>query len=54
MKKVDGRAAKVDMSSAAIDRRLREAAEMRRLCLSLAGARRIGPASEYRDDFRQS
>jgi hypothetical protein len=33
----------VDMSPAAVDRRIREASELRRLCLSLARAGRLGP-----------
>ena len=43
MKKPARAAPKVDMSPAAIDRRLREVSELRRLGLSLARARRLGP-----------
>lgn len=39
----DIRRRKVDMSSEAIDRRLREVASLYRLGLSIASARRIGP-----------
>jgi hypothetical protein len=44
MKKPDRpRKKPVDMSPAAVDRRLREVSELRRVCLSLARARRLGP-----------
>ena len=50
MRQTDGRAPKVDMSPAAIDRRIREVSELRRLCLSLARARRLGPVKSLRKD----
>lgn len=43
MTMADRRAAEVDMSPAAIDRRLRQVEELRRLCLSLGRARPLGP-----------
>lgn len=45
MKTRKGTTPTVDMTSAAVDRRLREASELRRLCLSLGRARRIGPVA---------
>jgi hypothetical protein len=42
MRAPDHSSPKVDMSSAAIDRRLREVSQLRRLCLSLAKARKDG------------
>jgi hypothetical protein len=37
------------MSPEAVDRRLREVSELRRLCLSLGQARRLGPADPKAD-----
>ena len=50
MVKPEPRPPKVDMSSSAIDRRLREVSELRRLCLSLARARRLGPVKSLRKE----
>lgn len=44
----EDRGRRIDMSSSAIDRRLREVASLYRLGLSIAAARRIGRRSDDR------